>query len=423
MAKPTFGHVLCVGQNYVLFGTELDSLYTAPLDLGYSSAVGQRIVVVSHGGDQPSDTQSHTYEEILTEGSLRMWDCECVTALANGTDSVTVNNSRGFVVGTVNGVDHADPHDGTGSGSGSTNLYSGTTFNTSSITSSDYFRLGVWGAAFTQTTLDSQAFSDTLCRANDTVDGGSATRSDGPPPADLGALLAVQYQASLEHLQIAAPGGNAARTFRLSSADLGDVDIAYGWGGVVYYRGLDDARRVSFHRRRDTLSVLAHVRDDTSLRVTRYDDVGVSAGTVTVVSSGATSCSLLVTRDNVVRLFFTADDAFKRGESRDGGSTWGAVTTIASGYDACTVACDETSGLLVAGLYVASSAAWYVSTSSVADSGTWSTPASIATSATASGEMRRRRDGVWEFAYVNSSDAAVIIRSRNVSLTSGGTWS
>ncbi len=418
MGSPTDGGGLCKGRNNYDNSYETITLPTSTVLADV--AVGEFIVVVSNDGSTPSDSQGNTYTGRISGGSLNVWDAECTTALTANVDTITVSGSKGFWAHLLRGVDPDNPIDGSVTASGSTS--SSATFSTGTLTDTTPFHTLIYAVAESYDGEVNFVLIDNTQTSPDTegtiaVPGGSCATRPNPN----GFNIFGRYHAGLwAEVETAI----ASRDFDWSSASYGGT-LSYAVA-VISYRGRGgegDARRVSFDRRRDTLTVLAHVRDDTSLRVTRYDDAGGSAGTVTVVASGATSCSLFVTRDGVVRVFFTADDAFKRVESRDGGSTWGSVTTIASGYDACTVARDETSGLIVAGLYVASSATWYVSVSSVADIGTWTTPVSIATSATVSGEMRRRRDGVWEFAYVNSSDAAVIIRSRNVSLTSGGSWS
>ena len=359
-------------------------------------------------GSTPTDTKGNVYAEDGVEGVCHIYSAPVTVAMVNGVDEITVSGATLWRALVVENVNLLYPVDSVVTAAGTvTGDPAGVDTTTGTYTDTVSKTLRVFAGAMTTTYVPLYWLSSV-----------QVSESGWDPGFPAGESYDTDFAAAwvmwLEYIQ-----SSVAETgdVEIHAAGAGDYDVV-----VVTYAAVDDARKISFDRRRDTLTVLAHVKDDTSLRVTRYDDTEAVVATVTVVSSGATSCSLFVTRDDVLRLFFTADDAFKRVESRDGGRTWGSVTTIASGYDACTVARDPASGFFVAGLYVASTATWYVTVSDVSTLGIWSTPTIIATSATGSGEMRRRADGVWEFAYVNSSDAAVIIRSRSVSHTNNGTW-
>jgi hypothetical protein len=81
--------------------------------------------------------------------------------------------------------------------------------------------------------------------------------------------------------------------------------------------------------------------------------------------------------------------------------------------------------MVVLAVYSAADSRWDLVVGTLDASGEWAytTPSTLVTDAAAAGCIKRRKDGVWEFAYMTSAGDIAIIRCRNLSSSGAGSWS
>ncbi|MDO8616208.1 MAG: hypothetical protein Q7T33_10835 [Dehalococcoidia bacterium] len=165
-----------------------------------------------------------------------------------------------------------------------------------------------------------------------------------------------------------------------------------------------------------------------ALKVAQYNDASPDAvsSTVTVESANITAGGLTYRQSGVLDLLYVLSTAVKHSTSRDHGSTWSVPTTIATGYKTVTFDWHEGGGQLVAAIYISNTQTWYFTVGTLGADGvtfTWSTPATLTAGATEVADLKRRRDGVWEFVYVNTSDVVTTLNCSGLTTAGVGTWS
>lgn len=168
-----------------------------------------------------------------------------------------------------------------------------------------------------------------------------------------------------------------------------------------------------------------------SLRVLRYDDSlpEVISETVVVETDGCLDCCISTRRTGewiltYIQLTGGVYNALVR-RSFDQGRTWQAPMTIATGYQQISHYLDERGGILAVLVYNSSAHTWGIIVGTIGSDGlTWSftSPVTIATGAAFSGQIRRRKDGVWEFVYVTTLGSVNIVRCKSLSKTGAGVF-
>lgn len=162
------------------------------------------------------------------------------------------------------------------------------------------------------------------------------------------------------------------------------------------------------------------------LSANRFNDSfpATVTATVTVEASLAAAGSIVYLGSKAEVVYVKSGDVILK-RSFDHGRTWSVAETIATGYQDATQVVDEKRGLRVVLMWKESASQWWITIGTLDSGGTtWSytTPALLVSSAKRGGCLTRRRDGVLEFDYRNTSDAIVVLRCKVLPKAGPGTW-
>lgn len=250
------------------------------------------------------------------------------------------------------------------------------------------------------------------------------TAQTGTPEAAWTSLTRLQHSAFDDWMYPAYRVPGAAGTYGFSLVVTPTMQL-HG-GGLIYFPlGIG----LGFDRgRTDQRPLVAYSTSTATLGVVRYNDASpaeAAIGTVTVDTDIA-SCALLARGSGVWDVIYIQGTSVLYRTSRTQGVSWSVATTIATGYADLTFDLDEKAGLLGVALFDGVNNRWMLTVGSLDAAGTgwtWSSPTVIVTNALAAGQIRSRRDGAWEFAFITAAGAATITRCRSMKATGVVVWS
>lgn len=152
-----------------------------------------------------------------------------------------------------------------------------------------------------------------------------------------------------------------------------------------------------------------------------------TAGNTTGETTGVTRVELLrLPTSGHLYLAYLVNGTAKLRRVDGYGLALDTASTVQSGsYSGMCAALDEKQGRIGVMLWDSSTAAWSI-TLGTQDSGgvtwSWSTPVTVQTGTKVNGQLLCTPEGVWLFAYRDTSGVAKLLTCRNLSSTGNGTW-
>jgi len=408
---------------------------------GAGATAGDVVVVMSYEGGTPSDTKGLSYQLDCQEGMLRVYSAVCPSGvILASSDTITIPGSRLTHVWVISDVRAVERVHALSKKSGS---HTGDATNINFATpSTDPF-----GAITTTRQCCIFAFSGTFSqRVFEERDGlwgatpfppwtGYSTQQPIPPLTSSqwdGSYTTRSIQSALYEQKSAAAAGTYQATGGHECRGSGNyslIHIAYIDVNVPYTPdGSASAKILSFDRGILGRRIVARVSSGAAL-ARRYNDAlpEAVAETVTVAASGASALCVRARRSGEWDLMTVESGAVKLYTSYDQGRTWTLASTVQASGAAGVTQCDDPSrGRKLAAYYDSANTRWLLKVGQLDAAGTtwsWSAAQVLVTSAQAQGELRLQRAGVYEFLYLTSGGAEVLLTCNQLSNAGVGTWS